>query len=933
MKGKFQAIIYLFLVFFLFSALTIAPLALSKDNQSENMEPLENKGRWIDKPQSEWPQIAMINHIEYSDKSHPIAGCSFLLDTGNDILAVTAKHVLTYFKSEEMDSVSFKDTLQNWKMYPKNNSADMVIVDKLINENRDEPIEEVPPEKDWLLFSIKDRSENIQPLKFRTEPFQHGEKVYIVGWRYTDKDGTQRIYEGNYVRSLNGSLLISTEILADNTMPGLSGAPVIDSNGNLIGIMSHKHHKMEHLSSLDYPKQVLKSRSALGSEQESQSQQEKEINQLIRSLEHRGWENSVDALVEIGEPAVKSLIKALKGESKWIAARTCYALAKIQSREAVDALIEVLKNRESHHRVRDYACLALGDVTSEEVITLMKELVLHDSSTRVRMFAAQSLGKIGSVKATDALLGALKDESGWVRGRAAEALGQMNSKRAIEPLVQLLKDESRYARVHAREALMEIGESAAEPLAKALKDKNSNVRWQAALALGEIKSEKAIRGLIEAIKDEDWMVRNEAAVSLAKINSEKALEPLLKALNDKNCDVRKQAAWILGEMKSEKAMDSLIEALNDRDCGWMAAAALGKIQSEKAIEPLKDTMTTHNAQMRQAAAWALKKIVLTKDPEIKKSESVAASKSRNISYQGKNYPLSPEKIDVLPAIPSPFTTEEGMEVVVSHTKDEKYIIIPVTLQSGDPGKSKSYSGDQRKVDAEDFPALAKTGLHSEIELDMVKTITGRSIAEITSLGKPGGLSSDGFLAPDEDIISVIKADNRLVKKLGLTHPDMAKPLFHLFNLTEENLRISNFLSYESHHAVYPSYLYKGKKIFVEIEYTKGGQESIFNDGITGALAITIRRELDQKEKDFLDAKYAHLSEEQRNNLKDSLSRIFTGEMEAFYIMRYGFYEGHTDWRTDPLAIASVFGLKSIEEIEKAFPGKIYTTLTEHFTAH
>lgn len=591
MKGKFQVIMLLFLVFFLFSALTIPTLALSKKDQSENMERLENKERWIDKPQSEWPQIAMINHIEYSDKSHPIAGCSFLLDTGNDILAVTAKHVLTYFKSEKMDSVSFKDTLKSWKMYPKNNSADMVIVDTLINENRDEPIEEVPPEKDWLLFSIKDKSENIQPLKFRTEPFQHGEKVYIVGWRYTDKDGTQRIYEGNYVRSLHGSLLISTEILADNTMPGLSGAPVIDSNGDLIGIMSHKHHKMEHLSSIDYPKQVLKRRSALGSVQESQPQQGKQTAQL-----------------------------------------------------------------------------------------------------------------------------------------------------------------------------------------------------------------------------------------------------------------------------------------------------------EEAKPP-------------------------------------------SISYQGKTYPLSPDKIDVLPAIPSPFTTEEGMEVVVSHTKDEKYIIIPVTLQSEDPGKRKSYTGNQRKVDAEDFPALAQTGLHSEIELDMVKTITGRSIAEITSLAKPGGLSSDGFLAPDEDIISVIKADNRLVKKLGLTHPDMAKPLFHLFNLTEENFRISNFLSYESHHAVYPSYLYNGKKIFVEIEYTKGGQESIFDDGITGALAITIRRELDQKEKDFLDAKYAHLSEEQRNDLKDSLSRIFTGEMEAFYIMRYGFYEGHTEWRTDPLAIASVFGLKSIEEIEKAFPGKIHTALTEHFTAH
>jgi hypothetical protein len=38
--------------------------------------------RWIDKPQHEWPQITMVNQIDYVGKKFPIAGCSFLLDTG-----------------------------------------------------------------------------------------------------------------------------------------------------------------------------------------------------------------------------------------------------------------------------------------------------------------------------------------------------------------------------------------------------------------------------------------------------------------------------------------------------------------------------------------------------------------------------------------------------------------------------------------------------------------------------------------------------------------------------------------------------------------------------------------------------------------------------------------------------------------------------------
>jgi len=48
-------------------------------------------------------------------------------------------------------------------------------------------------------------------------------------------------------------------------------------------------------------------------------------------------------------------------------------------------------------------------------------------------------------------------------------------------------------------------------------------------------------------------------------------------------------------------------------------------------------------------------------------------------------------------------------------------------------------------------------------------------------------------------------------------------------------------------------------------------------------------------------------------------------------MRYGFYEGHTSYRADPIAIAFIFGLRSLEEIEELFQGKLYKTLTEHFT--
>jgi hypothetical protein len=54
-------------------------------------------------------------------------------------------------------------------------------------------------------------------------------------------------------------------------------------------------------------------------------------------------------------------------------------------------------------------------------------------------------------------------------------------------------------------------------------------------------------------------------------------------------------------------------------------------------------------------------------------------------------------------------------------------------------------------------------------------------------------------------------------------------------------------------------------------------------------------------------------------------------MVPFYIMRYGFYEGHVGYRADPIAISLIFGLKSLEEIEKTFEGNLHKALTEHFT--
>ena len=286
-----------------------------------------------------------------------------------------------------------------------------------------------------------------------------------------------------------------------------------------------------------------------------------------------------------------------------------------------------------------------------------------------------------------------------------------------------------------------------------------------------------------------------------------------------------------------------------------------------------------------------------------------------IRWEGKPHQLYPEILNADPGLPSPYSSPAGIVTVTARLRNGTFALVPAMVTEG-----------QRYVNGEDFPDLASTGLHAETTLREKRAITGRSIEEITRLGRPGGLSGAGFLAADEEIISVLVADNRLVKALGLTHRDLAGPLFHLINMMETDI---GFVWANHSWDGLEGLLYNGRKIFLTGKGTKGGQKSIFDDGIEGAWDLEIWREPDAQELTVLKKSYGHLGEERLAELVEKLSRFHTGEMVPQYIMRYGFYEGHTDYRADPVTIAFVFGLKTLEQIEAAFPGRLLETLTRH----
>jgi len=343
----------------------------------------------------------------------------------------------------------------------------------------------------------------------------------------------------------------------------------------------------------------------------------------------------------------------------------------------------------------------------------------------------------------------------------------------------------------------------------------------------------------------------------------------------------------------------------------------------------RETKELKGALTMSAAKWA--RVWLVVLVSTFQGMSSGTAPPDRVSYHQKTYPCYPQTLPAKPDIPSPYTPRDGAEVVTAFTREGSYALIPVTVENGEPLNYKQRQwgkGRQLQVDAGDFPMLAQTGLHSQAELSQTKTITGRSIAEITELRRPGRSSGAGFMSHDEDIISILKADNRLVTELGLTHPQMARPLFHIWNMILKDVELERLGRYWDH---IDYILYNGKKVSLKAEGTRGWQESLFDDEILGMYQIEICRELNQDEKAFLQKEYPRLNDQQMTELFKKLSYIHTGEMVPYYVMRYGFYEGHTDYRADPITIAWIFGLKSLEQIETVLDGRLYAVLTQHST--
>lgn len=177
-------------------------------------------------------QILLTNSYEFEQASGSGAS-SFLIKAKGDTLLCTAKHLLGEDMGiePEIKTTDFNTFLKYWKAFPRHHkiSKDTIIATELVTEE----INEI----DIILQKCKTGTKNnIIALSPRFTKAKTGETFEIIGCEYSDFKCHQSIFSATYDSYEDGQLFVKSKTKFEPT--GFSGAPVIDKNGFVIGILT-----------------------------------------------------------------------------------------------------------------------------------------------------------------------------------------------------------------------------------------------------------------------------------------------------------------------------------------------------------------------------------------------------------------------------------------------------------------------------------------------------------------------------------------------------------------------------------------------------------------------------------------------------------------------------------------------------------------------
>lgn len=206
---------------------------------------------------------------------------------------------------------------------------------------------------------------------------------------------------------------------------------------------------------------------------------------------------AVDSLKEAGD--IHGLIRLLDSSDPDLQWKAADALGTF-GEPASTPLIKILNYPKMH--VRLGAIEALGDIRSKNAVEPLIEKLKNDPDNEVRWVAALSLGQIGDMRAVPALVEALKDPDRYVRYGAVMSLEALSwTPENEETLAHMLIAQQEWKTLHAMKS------GAVGPLVRTFKDPNPTTRQKVIELLGGIRGPEAKEACKNALRDRDPAVR------------------------------------------------------------------------------------------------------------------------------------------------------------------------------------------------------------------------------------------------------------------------------------------------------------------------------------------------------------------------------------------------------------------------------------------
>lgn len=136
---------------------------------------------------------------------------------------------------------------------------------------------------------------------------------------------------------------------------------------------------------------------------------DEEIKRQLALLESLDWEvrrTAIEALIEIGAPAIPALIEALLDRKSFYRYSAAEALGRIGNTSAIPALVEVLNDGNNRDLDRESSAEALGSIGDASVIPVLIQ-ALRDRESDIRLSATRALYVIALFQPTVQLRGAI----------------------------------------------------------------------------------------------------------------------------------------------------------------------------------------------------------------------------------------------------------------------------------------------------------------------------------------------------------------------------------------------------------------------------------------------------------------------------------------------------------------------------------------------